>query len=178
MEIQKLTSNELKIIREEYKKSVNFYLAIMGGLALISIILLFIPASLLGRRARRAGVTDTIIESFGVTDSIIYMVIALLIFGLIFYFVFNIRGLKEDISKQEKITVKAKVIRIENVPADIVKDMEGGKDTILHFDITETKIKNLYFNKRLNPELLTAKYVYVERTRYGKKDLRFEVISE
>jgi hypothetical protein len=175
MEIQKLTTDEIKFITGEYKKSTNFYFGAMGVVVLFSIIALFLPASLFGRKARRAGIEENIFSSVGASTSILYVVMAIVLFGVLFYLVLNIRGLKKDIVHQEKIIVKAKVSQIENLPANIVKDMEGGKDTILHFANDGHSVKKLYFNKNKRPELIGAKYVCVERTKFGKIDLRYNI---
>ena len=140
---------------------------ILGGL------FAFIPLEIFAR-ARRRGVSESLIENFGIIPAFLIVTLIVLIICLIFYFI-NTPNLKKDLQKQEKIIGNVKVSRIEKLSDKLARDMEGNKDTILHFEPNNFGIKDFYFNKSKNPEYLNAKHMEIERAKYSKIEFKTEI---
>lgn len=76
-----------------------------------------------------------------------------------------------------KVTEIVKVKNIEHLNEKLAAEMEGNKDTILHFEKNSGKIKTFYFNKEQHPEYLDAKKLLIERAKYSKIEFKSEILN-
>ena len=162
----KFDKKEIEIITEKYESNIAFIKKVALFGLILGGIFAFIPLEIFAR-ARRRGVSESLIESFGLIQAFLIVILLVTVICLIFYLI-NIPNLKKDLENQEKIIGKVKVSRIENLSEKLAREMEGNKDTILHFEPNNFGIKNFYFNKSKNPEYLNAKHIEIERENIQK----------
>ena len=86
-----LNQEEISVLEKKFKSSWNFQKKIgLIGLA-IGTITLFIPVDILGK-ARRRGVSGSMIDDFGFVQSFLLMILTIGVFWIIMYFVMNIHN--------------------------------------------------------------------------------------
>ena len=59
----------------------------------------------------------------------------------------------------------------------VAKKLDG-LDTVLHFEKNEFKIKKHLFNKSKNPELLKAKSILIECSKYSRTIFKEKIIID
>lgn len=160
-----LTPEEAGVLKQKLKSNRNDLVKYsLIGLAL-GTITIFIPLDILGK-ARRQGITGSLVENNGLVSSFTLMIGTITFFGLIWYFLTNHR-LKKDLKLNMKVSEMVKIRRIEHLSYKLASEMEGAKDTILHFEKNAGNIKTFYFNKEQHPEYLDATKLLIERAKYS-----------
>jgi hypothetical protein len=171
----KFEKKEVEMISEKYEANISFIkkIAIFG--LIVCGILAFVPLGIFGR-GRREGISVSLIEEFGFIPAFLVVLGIVSIVCLIFYLI-NIPNLRKDLEMQEKVIGKVKVNRIEHLSPKLAMEMEGNKDTILHFEPNDFGIKTFYFNKSKTPHFLSARFMEIERAKYSKIEFKNEILE-
>jgi heme/copper-type cytochrome/quinol oxidase subunit 1 len=176
----KFTEQETQQIEILYKTNLPKFFMIIVGTFIFGIAILFIPAKLLGRRASRANITESLFESLGVVESVLIVFALVTAAFFIANWLYKISNYRQDLEDKQKIITKLKVNRIEHLSEKDIKEIrELGTDTtdIIHFSDNAYDIKKYPFNREINPNLLETKAMILEIARTSKFEFKREIIK-
>jgi hypothetical protein len=163
-----LTEQELTTIREKYYTNRSKFGGAVVLAILISFLLCILPAELLGRRGRN--IDGSMLESFGGVKTLIFFLGCVCLQIFLANKILKPFKLKNDLKHKRKVYAVMEVKQRGMIPKkmrdELKKEGEDLTDYII-FEKNKNKIKNLHFDRKKNPEFLTAKKVQFELAEFS-----------
>tara|TARA_R110000764_G_scaffold2178_1_gene9359 strand:+ start:1265 stop:2149 length:885 start_codon:yes stop_codon:yes gene_type:complete len=176
----KLLDTEIKILKEKYNESIQNVKKISVITILIAVIALLLPIELWNiiiiPRKRLHNLPEIVEPMYENVSMIIILIIIVTLTPILTYYGFSYL-IKKDLKYKDKIRGIYKIERIENLSKMVAKKLDG-LDTVLHFEKNEFKIKKHLFNKSKNPELLKAKSILIECSKYSRTIFKEKIIID
>tara|TARA_R110002033_G_scaffold168962_2_gene209074 strand:+ start:143 stop:1027 length:885 start_codon:yes stop_codon:yes gene_type:complete len=176
----KLLDTEIKILKENYNEGIQKVKKVSLATILFAVIALFLPVEIWNiiiiPRKRRHNLPDVVEPMYENATMIIILTIIVLLTPIITYYAFGYM-IKKDLKYKVKISGTYKVERIEKLSRMVAKKLDG-LDTVLHFENNKSKINRHLFNKSKNPELLNAKSIHLECSKYSRTVFKQKIIIE
>ena len=176
----KLLETEIKILKQKYNESIQKVKKVSLATILFAVIALLFPVELWNiiiiPRKRMHNLPDIVEPMYENVPMIIILIIIVTLTPILTYYGFSYL-IKKDLKYKDKISGIYKVERIENLSKMVANKLDG-LDTVLHFEKNESKIKRHLFNKSKNPELLKAKSILIECSKYSRTIFKEKIIID
>lgn len=176
----KLTTQDIKILKNNYANGVakfkrnSIFAAVLGLIGLVAPVEVWNSIKHLSRR--RNDVED-FIDPIYTNMSMVIVILLFVIFAIVINYFSTVYFAKKDLESKEKIGGIFNVNRIEHLSPQVAEKLDG-LDTVLHFEKNDSKIKKHLFNKSQSPELLNAKTISIEQSKYTSVVFKQEIQLE
>ncbi|MES2574395.1 MAG: hypothetical protein V4572_05605 [Bacteroidota bacterium] len=195
MELEKLNTTEINFLKEylksSKKKAITTFAKSLIFIFPIITIIMFVPMEYLkwlgifqkGRKTLlRNELKANMFSHFSISENIIFFLIPVCISFLFIYYFFYTQiknPIKKDLIEKEKEILKITVLRIskmtERMKLDLPKNTYA--DYYLWLEMNEFKLREHYFEKALEPNLMDAKFIVFERAKNSKIEIKKHIIT-
>jgi hypothetical protein len=195
MELEKLNATEINFLIEylesSKKKAISLFIKSLYFILPLVLIILFIPMEYLKwlgifkKKRKTLSINQfegNIYSHFDISESIIFILIPVSIsFFVIYYFYYKqIKNpIKKDLIEKNKEILRINVLRVskmtERMKLNLPKNVYA--DYYLWLEMNEFKVREHYFEKALEPNLMEAKSIVFERAKNSKIEIKKNIIT-
>jgi len=190
MQLEKLSTSDVNFLKNVLiscrKRSLRLFVKSLKFILPIVLIILFIPAHYLkwlgvfqkGRKnVLRTELEESTFSRFSYFENLLFVLIPILIsFAFIYYFFFVKikKPIQKDLIEKNKEVIKIPVTRVSEISERMKLDLPSNiyADHYLRLELNEFKIRERYFSKALEPDLMKAQFIVYERAQNSKIEIK------